>query len=81
MWWKVCKTESNRYRCDLITATCTALRRFSSPCRWRDVECMFGMHGSAMSEVLWEVIEKLVETRGGLFETFRSDLIAERAPL
>ena len=81
MGWKAWKTELNRYRCDLITATCIVLRRLSSPCRWRDVECMFGMHGSAMSEVFWEVIEELVETTGGLFERFRSDLIAERAPL
>ena len=78
---KAYRTEQNRYRLYLITAVCIVLWRPSSPSRWRGVKCMFWMYGSAMSEVFWEVIEKLVETRSGLFETFRSNLIAEPAPL
>ena len=39
------------------------------------------MHGSSLSEVFWEVLEKFVELRSYLFETFRSDLISERADL
>lgn len=79
--WTVCRTTRNRYKCDVITAACIVLRRMASPCRWRDVEFLFGMHSSCMSEVFWEVLKTFVHMRGHLFETFRSDLITERAEL
>ena len=76
-----CRTVRNRYKCDVITASCIALRRIASPYRWSDVEFLFGMQSSCLSDVFWEVLETFIELRGHLFETFRSDLIAERADL
>ena len=79
--WKACRTMRNRYKCGVITASCIVLRRMASPCIWRDVEFLFGMHSSWKSWVFWEVLETFVQLRGHFFETFRSDLITERAEL
>ena len=49
--WTACRTVRNRYKYDVITATCIVLRRMVSPCRWRDVEFLFGMHSSCLSEL------------------------------
>ena len=76
--WTLCRKIRNHYRCDVITARCIVLRRLASPCRWRDVEFLFGMHGSSLSEVFWDILERFLELRSYLFETFRSDLIIER---
>lgn len=40
---------------------------------------MFGMHGPAMSEVFYEVIERLIHIRGHLLENFRASLMGPRA--
>ena len=39
------------------------------------------MRASAPCEVLWEVVEAFVNTRGHLIETFRANLMEERAQL
>ena len=71
----------NRYRCNSMTATCIVLKRLSFPTRWRDLEPMFGMRASTLSEVFWEVVEEFIETHGQLLEGFRTDLMQERAQL
>ena len=65
--WTSCRTIRNCYRCDVITATCIVLCRLACPCTWRDVDFLFGMHQSSLSEVFWEVLETFVELRRYLF--------------
>lgn len=36
-------TERNRYRCDIMTATCIFLHRLDSTVLWYDIECTYGM--------------------------------------
>ena len=79
--WTASRTVRNRYKCDVITASGIVLRRMATPCRWKDVEFLLGMHSSCLGEIFWEVLETFVEMRGHLFETFRSDFIAERTEL
>ena len=55
--WALGVTKRSRYRCSATNATRLALRRLASPCRWVDIEVMFVMTSSAMSEVFWEVVE------------------------
>ena len=62
--WKACRKVRNRYKCDVITASRIVLRRIASPCRWSDVESVFGLHSSCLSEVFWEALETFVELRG-----------------
>lgn len=79
--WGGGPTARSGYSCEAITATCIVLKRLSFPTRWRDLETVFGMRASALCEVFWEVVEGFIATRGSLIETFRSDLMHERAPL
>lgn len=74
------KTKRNRYRCDPLTAFCIILRKLFSTCRWKDVEFMFGIRSSDLSEVFWEVVESLVEGKGHLVCEFRAMLV-ERAEM
>jgi len=73
--WDHGKTARSRYRCDPITASCIVLRRLASPCRWADLEYVFGMHSSHLSEIFWEVLETFYASRHTLITSFRSDLI------
>lgn len=73
--WTACRAVRNRFRCDVITTTCVLLHRLTSLCRWRDVEFLFKMHDSSLSEAFWEVIETFLELYGHAFQSFRSDLI------
>ena len=79
--WRACNTTRNRSRCNIMNATCIVLRRIASPCRWVDMGFMFRMHASRLREVFWKVIETFVSLRGGLFESFHSDIINQRASL
>ena len=79
--WTSGLTARSGYRCDAITASCIVLKRLSFPTRWRDLECIFGMRSSALCEVFWEVVETFLEGRGHLIETFRSELMTERAEM
>jgi len=81
MGWNSGKTRRSRYKCPPMTATCIFLRRMASPCRWVDLECVFGMHTSALSEVFWEVAETFYGKRKHLLTQFRSDLMYDRAEL
>ena len=49
--WSSGKTKHSRYRCDPITAWCVVLRKLSTPCRWFDVEILFGMKVFVLREV------------------------------
>ena len=68
-------TTRSRYRWDSITATCIILKRLLFPTRWCDLETMFGMRSSAMSERFGEVVEEFIDTKGQLLEDFRTDLM------
>lgn len=52
---------------------------FASPCRWKDLESMFAMHASALSEVFLEVLERFVNTRG--FFNYAAERRAPKKPL
>lgn len=79
--WDAGRTKIHGYVVDPVTAVCVVLRKLSFPTRWKDVEKMFGMHSSATSEVMYEVVECLVELRGKLLTTFRESLMKDRAEL
>ena len=81
MGWISGKTERNGYKCDPITAYCIVLLKLASPCRWKDVEYLFGMHAPALSEVFWEVVETFVEGKGYLLTDLREGMLADRAEL
>lgn len=49
--WDGGRKERNAYRCSGLYARCILLRRMESPCRYRDIEQVFGMHTSALSEI------------------------------
>lgn len=67
------------YCCDLVTAACIVMRRLASPCRWHDLEDTFGMRYYVLSEVFWEALEGFIEGHGHLLQSFRHDLMTERA--
>ena len=81
MGWNAGKTVRNGYKCMPFTACCILLRRMASPCRWADVEYLFGMRSSALSEVFWEVMESFYEAQGHLVLNLREGLLAQRAEL
>ena len=43
------KTARRQYYCNEVTAACIVLRRLASPCRWSDLEVMFGMRSCVLS--------------------------------
>ena len=81
MGWISGKTERNCYKCDPITACCIVLRKLASPCRWKGVEYLFGMHAPALGEVFREVVETFVEWKGYLLTDLREGMLADRAEL
>lgn len=68
--WISGRTKHSRYKVPSFTATCIMLRRLSSLTRWVDMEPMFGMRSSALSEVFWEIIEAIIESKVHLLKTF-----------
>eukprot|EP00171_Calliarthron_tuberculosum_P001768 IDg1768t1 len=69
--WPSSKTRTmrNRYACDAMLSTCVMLRRLASPCRWKELEILFGKHASQLSEIFWESIEHLIEEQGHLIKS------------
>jgi nuclease HARBI1 len=59
-------SKRNRYSVTPLLATCIVLRRLSTPCRWRDLELLFGKHTSQLSEIFWECIENFLSIRENL---------------
>lgn len=62
----VTRTSRNGYGTSPILATCILLRRFATPCRWIDLELLFGKQTSHMSEIFWECLERFIDNRGHL---------------
>lgn len=75
------RTERSGYYCDAITAACIVLRRLAAPCRWHDLEIVFGLRCYVLSQVFWEALEGFLRDWAHILETFRSDLMEERAGL
>eukprot|EP00171_Calliarthron_tuberculosum_P005051 IDg5051t1 len=61
--WNIGRTQRNRYSCSPFVETCTILRKLAYPCRWSYIECKFGMHSSQLSEIFYEVVQSLFDTR------------------
>lgn len=74
-----------RYRCKPLTTTCIVLWWLTYPCRYRDIDSMFGMHTSKICEMFWEVAQhahdllypristscaELRQARAGTYATF-----------
>lgn len=56
------------------------LRRFASPCRWSDVELLFGKPASLLSEIFWETLERFLEIRGDLLTGYMNiEFLEEKA--
>lgn len=81
MGWIQGKTKRNGYRCMPFTASCIVLRRLAYPCRWKDVECLFRMRSSALSDVFWEVLETYIDTHGHPLTDLREGPLVPRAEL
>eukprot|EP00171_Calliarthron_tuberculosum_P001560 IDg1560t1 len=79
--WTTGVTKRNRYVCEQVTATCILLRRLAYPSRWTDLEPMFGMHSSALSEVFYECAWSMHDGYASAVTTFQTDLMKERAHL
>ena len=81
MGWVYGKTERSGYACVPFTACCILLRRMASPCRWADVEYLFGMRSSALNEAFWEVLESSYEAQGHLLLDLKEGLLVQRAEM
>ena len=81
MNWHDERTKRCRYRCDSTTACCIVLGKLATPCRWYDIESVFGMQSSKLSKLFWEQIECFVESKTYLKTTLRMELSAERVEL
>jgi hypothetical protein len=59
-------SKRNKYLVNPILATCIVLRSLSTPCRWRDLELLFGKHTSQLSKIFRECIENFLSIRENL---------------
>lgn len=59
-------TSRNRYGVCPILSACVVLRRMASPARWHDLETLFHLHTSHLSEIFWESLERFVAVRAPL---------------
>ena len=60
------RTKRNRYAVTLPLVTCVVLRRLASPTRWADLELLFGLQTSQLSEVFWEGMQHFLAERSKL---------------
>lgn len=74
-------TKRCQYACDAVTAACIVARRLAAPCRWYDVELMFGMPYYTLSEVFWEALEMFIDQWGHVLTNVNVELLAERADM
>lgn len=75
------RTVRRRYTCSELTVACIILRRISFPCRWYDIERMFGMCAAKLCEIFWELSQRVFDNHKTLITPFHSSLIAENAEL
>ena len=54
------RTKRNRYSVTPLLVTCIVLRRLASACRWSDLESLFCLHTSHLSEIFWEGLMNFV---------------------
>lgn len=73
--WSSGRTKRSRYEVTPFIATCIMLCRLSSPTRLVDIQPMYGMRSSALSEVFCEVFKTLIETKVYLLESFYVSLM------
>lgn len=57
--WDLNVTKLNKYYEKGNTVLFVVLRRFVSPCRWEDLEEIFGKKGPVLSEIFWEGVKFL----------------------
>jgi len=79
MGWDAGVTKISSYRCIPITTACIVIRRLVYPCWWVDLEVVFGMRASVMSEVFWEVIETFYGKQHQLVTVLSGDLPDKRS--
>ena len=78
----ITRTKRKRYRTSSILFTAVVLRRMASPCRWDDLNLLFGKHASQLSEIFWESIAYFVgKFRYLLQSPINSSFIQERGRL
>lgn len=73
-------TARNDYSCPLLTATCIFMKGVETTRRGVDVEKKYGMFGSHLSEVFWEVVKLFLEKFEYLLELL-GGLLRQRASL
>lgn len=59
-------TSRNRYAVCPMLVACLLLRRMASPARWNDLELLFYLHTSHLSETFWEGLDHFVAIRAPL---------------
>jgi len=62
---------------DPVECCCVLLRRFASPCRWYDMEELFGRHAPALCGVLYAILEVLMRRWDPLLSEWRVDFLRE----
>jgi hypothetical protein len=62
----ICARKRNRYSVTPFLTACVVLRRLATPCRWSDLEILFGKHVSQLFELFWECIEHFLSRRAHL---------------
>ena len=60
------RTERNHYAVTPLLVTCVVLRRLASPTRWAELELLFGLQTSQLSEMFWEGMQHFLAERSEL---------------
>jgi hypothetical protein len=76
--YDVSRTWRNSYVCTPFEAVCIVIRRLSSPCRWADLEPLFGRHSPALSEIFRECIDSFFQNCSHHVVSFKSNLKQRR---
>lgn len=72
-------TRRNRYSVDPLLATCVVLNRLGVVGRLREKALLFGRHGSHLSEIFYEALECLVDSRLELIQgTLETKMLRSR---
>jgi len=70
-----------RLAVDPVECFCVVLRRLASPCRWYDMEELFGRHAPASCVIFYATLEVLMHRWDPLLSEWRVDFLRERAAL
>jgi len=68
-----------RLRVAPVECFCIVLRRLASPCRWMDLEELFGRSGSALCTIFHATVQVVMARWGSLLSEWRVDFLRERA--